>query len=706
MQSPGWFAFLLLVWLSTVVRGQDVLTPARLNHWAWKPPVRQLLPEVKLPAWVQSPVDRFLLAKIEAAGLKPAQAAGREQLLRRVSIDLLGLPPTPSEIDAFVNDAGPGAWERVVDRLLASPHYGERWGRHWLDLARYAESNGYEFDELRPNAWRYRDYVILSWNADKPYDRFVHEQIAGDEISGGDSEARIATAFNLLGPDMTDSADQAQRRQNTLNDMTDACGLVFLGMTLGCARCHDHKFEAIPQTDYYRLQAFFESAQFRNDAVIAPRSEREAFARAMARFEKQVQPVRAALINLEAPHRQRLADNKLAKMSDEVQAAHRTPAARRTPAQKVLVADTARLVAVGQAELDKALSPEERAKQRQLLADLKARERLKPAPLADTLALADGPPARAYLLVRGELSNRGDEVQPGYPSALASHPGPGSAGKSRTDLADWLTRPGNPLTARVLVNRLWQYHFGRGLVATPNDFGVRGRPPTHPELLDWLACEFVSSGWSIKHMHRLLLTSAAYQQSTRTSPETQMLDPDNRLWSRMLRTRVEGEVVRDSLLAASGELNCRLGGPSVLAPVPAGAIQGSQGWKPSADVRDQQRRSVYILARRNLRFPFLEAFDAADSNQSCPVRERSTTAPQALALLNAEITAAAARALDAHLQSQANTAEERVRLAYRLILSRWPTADEQVCAQRFLEQSPPTELYRALFNVNEFLYRE
>ncbi len=706
MAFPRWFVFLWFYFLPSLACGQDVLTPARLDHWAWKPPHRSSMPTVRFQDWVKSPIDLFILAKIEAAGLTPASSAGREQLLRRITIDLLGLPPTPAEIDAFVNDAGPGAWERVVDRLLASPHYGERWGRHWLDLARYAESNGYEFDELRPNAWRYRDYVISSWNADKPFDRFVHEQIAGDETQGDDADARIATAFNLLGPDMTDSADQAQRRQNTLNDMTDACGLVFLGMTVGCARCHDHKFEAIPQTDYYRLQAFFESAQFRNDAVIAPASERKVYAKAQASFEQQMQPVRAALTSLEAPYRRRLTDRKLAKMSDEVPAAHRTPAAQRTPAQKVLVADTLRLVAVGQAELDKALSPEEREKQKQLQAQLKTLERLKPAPLATTLALADGPAAKTYLLLRGDLSNRGDEVLPGYPVALTADHASKSAGQNRRELAGWLTNPDNPLTARVLVNRLWQYHFGRGLVSTPNDFGVRGQPPTHPELLDWLACEFVSSGWSIKHMHRLLLTSAGYQQSTLASGETQRLDPDNRLWTRMLRTRVEGEVVRDCLLAASGELDCRLGGQSVLPAVPAGAIQGSQGWKPSGDARDHHRRSVYILARRNLRFPFLEAFDAADSNQSCPVRERSTTAPQALALLNAEITSEAARALDAQLNARSSTPTERLRQAYRLILSRWPTADEQVRATRFLEQSPSTELYRALFNLNEFLYRE
>ncbi len=705
MFSRGWLPFLAILLLAGPARGQDVLTPARLNHWAWKKPAPASPPHVRNSAWTLGPIDRFILAKIEAVELQPATPAGREQLIRRATIDLLGLPPTPEEIDAFVHDLSPCAWERVVDRLLASPHYGERWGRHWLDLARFAESNGYEFDELRPNAWRYRDFVIKSWNADKPFDQFVREQIAGDEAPGDDAEARIATAFNLLGPDMTDSADQAQRRQNTLNDMTDACGLVFLGMTIACARCHDHKFEAIPQTDYYRLQAFFESAQFRHDAVIAPRPERDAFARRQAAFEERARPIRAGIATLEEPYRKRIGQAKVAKLSDEAQAAQRTPPAQRTALQQDLVAATNRLIGVSQPEIDKALSAEDRQKHQGLLDQLKALDGLKPAPLPTTLALADGPGAKTYLLQRGELSNRGEEVQPGFPVALADRADPPAPGKTRSDLADWLVKPGNPLTARVLVNRLWQHHFGRWLVATPNDFGVRGQAPTHPELLDWLACEFIRREWSIKQMHRLMLTSASYQQSTLAGAKERLADPENRLWTRMPRIRMEGEVVRDALLATSGQLDRRLGGPSVLPPAPAGVLQGSQGWKASADPRDQHRRSVYILARRNLHFPFLEAFDAADSNQSCPVRERSTTAPQALVLLNSDLTAEAAQALEKRLECLSSESAVRLQLAYRLILSRWPSEEELARARRFLEKSPATELYRALFNMNEFLYR-
>jgi Protein of unknown function (DUF1553)/Protein of unknown function (DUF1549) len=570
------------------VRSQEVLTPERLDHWAWKKPARPPIPVLKQAEMPRSPIDAFILAKIEAAGLRPSPIAARTQLLRRVTLDLIGLPPTPEEIEAFVNDQSPNAWLHVVDRLLASPHYGERWGRHWLDLARYAESNGYELDELRPDAWRYRDYVISSLNADKAYDRFVQEQIAGDEIAPGNAEARIATGFNLLGPDMTDTADPPQRRLNTLNDMTDTVSLVFLGMTIACARCHDHKFEAIPQTDYYRLQAFFEPARFRT-----------------------------------AP-----------------------------------------------------------------------------------LALEDGPSAKTYLLVRGELSNRGEEVHPGFPVALGPSKAeitPAGAG-SRALLATWLTRPDNPLTARVFVNRLWQHHLGRGLVVSSNDFGVRGQRPTHPALLDWLATELVANGWSTKAIHRLILTSAVYQQSTVAAAEIVRADPDNLLWTRMQRSRLDGEVIRDAMLAVAGLLDRRLAGPSVMPPAPEAAIQGSRGWKTSPDPRDQHRRSIYILARRNLRFPYLEAFDAPDSNQSCPIRVQSTTAPQALVQLNGDETMAAVRGLAKRLEDVPSP--ERIRQAYRLTLGRWPAPAEVEQALRFLARSPESEFYRVLFNLNEFIYRE
>jgi hypothetical protein len=607
MRQPLLILLCALLAVGSIARAADdaPIPAAKKNHWAWKAPTLPAVPAVRDTSWPLNLIDHFILAKLENAGRTPAAPASREQLLRRVTFDLIGLPPTPAEIDAFVADTSPDAWLKVVDRLLASPHYGERWGRHWLDVARFAESNGYEFDEVRPDAWRYRDYVIRSFNDDKPYDRFILEQLAGDELFPEQSDALIATGFNLLGADMTDSADQPQRRQNTLNDMTDTAGLAFLGLTVACARCHDHKFEPIPQSDYYRLQAFFTPATFRRDLPLS---------------------------------------------SKEARAAH----------------------------------------------EKEVKEGRKPAPLPVAMGLQDnrGALPKTFLLERGELGQPGEEVQPGFPIALLPDnrptaakivpPREGTSGR-RSALARWVASPDNALTARVMVNRLWQHHFGRGLVATPNDFGIRGEEPTHPELLDWLAKEFVRSGWSIKHMHRLMLTSATYRQSKG-------------------RQRLEGEIIRDQLLAVSGRLNPAFGGPGVFPPVPKEAVQGAKGWTASPDARDHVRRSVYIFARRNLRFPFLEAFDLPDSNLSCPKRERSTTAPQALALLNAPDVLEAAKALAERIRHEAQSDEERVVCAYRLTLGRRPTATERKLACDFLKESPLSELCRALFNTNEFVY--
>jgi hypothetical protein len=692
----------------------DDLSPAKKNHWAWKRPMRPALPAVQMRGWCRNPIDHFIAAPLEAAGLAPAEPATRAQLIRRVTLDLIGLPPTPEEIDAFVHDPAPDAWEKVIDRLLASPHYGERWGRHWLDLARFAESNGFEHDEPRPDAWRYRDYVIAALNADKPYDRFIKEQIAGDELYPDDPDALIATGLHLLGPDMTDAASQAQRRQNTLDDMTDTTALVFCGLTLGCARCHDHKFEPLSQRDYYRFQAFFAPARFRLDVPIATAAEKQAFDQASAAYAKLTQPTVKAIADLEEPFRLKVREQLLAKLSQEAQLAHRTLEGKRTAQQRELVEKTARLLVVSAKQINAAMSDADRVEVGKLRQQLKEFDANKPAPLPVAMGLQDsGAKApRTFLLERGELGHPGHEVQPGWPAILSPglqatpapvQPLPNSTGR-RAALAHWLASADHPLTARVIVNRLWQHHFGRGIVATPSDFGLRGDPPTHPELLDWLATELVAGGWSLKHIHRLMLTSATYQQSSKASPATVARDPGNRLFSRMNRLRLEGEVVRDSLLAISGRLNRKFGGPGVGPPLPPEMAGAVKGWTVSADPADHVRRSVYIFARRNLRFPFLEAFDAPDSNLSCPKRERSTTAPQALALLNSSDVVLASKALAKRLTEEAPTIEQQVTLAFRLVLGRPPTATEQQTCQRFLAESPLDELCRALFNLNEFVY--
>ena len=677
-------------------------------HWAFQPVKRPPVPEIRHSQFaVRHFIDAFLLAKLHAAGLTFAPPATKEAQLRRVSLDLIGLPPTLAELDAFLADDSAEAWTKVVDRLLASPHYGERWGRHWLDLARYADTEGFEHDVTRPNAWRYRDYVVRSLNADKPYDRFVSEQIAGDELWPGDPDALIATGFNLIGPDMTDSSDQIQRRLNTLNDMTDATAAVFLGLTMGCARCHDHKFEPIAQRDYFALQAFFMPAAFKRETPVPTAEERAANERAVR--ENQARPAVRELAALEGPYREKLRAAKLAKQPAEVREAHTTPPEQRTAAQANLVFETAAAVTVTEKELVAALSGIDRERRRELAEAVKNFSTPAQLPAALTLASSNAVPASARILNRGDYNQPRELVAAGFPQVLA---GAGAkadtTGGPRARLARWIASPENPLTARVIVNRVWQHHFGRGLVATPSEFGTRGARPSHPELLDWLASEFVAEGWSLKKLHRLLVTSDAYRQASQI-PNSEFripnsTDPENRLLGRMNRLRLEGEIIRDSLLAVSGRLNPKVGGPGVFPPVPADAIKGAKGWNVSADASEHNRRSLYIFAKRNLRFPFLEVFDAPDSNLTCPERGRSTTAPQSLTLLNADEVLTASRAVTASVERDANEPRARVALAYRVILGRAPTAREQVVAAEFLRQSPLTEFCRALFNLNEFVY--
>jgi len=707
-----------------------ILTPEKKAHWAWRAPQRPAMPTVRNTAWLQNPIDAFVLAKLEEKGLRPSPPADAVTLLRRLHMDLIGLPPTPSEVDAFIRDfeanAKPqAAVEKVVDRLLASPHYGERWGRHWLDLARFGESNGYEHDEIRPDAWRYRDYVIRSFHENKPYDRFILEQLAGDELFPEDADARIATGFNLLGPDMVDSSNQAQRRQNTLDDMTETAGLAFLGLTIGCARCHDHKFEPILQADFFRMQAFFAPATFRTDIPVADRETLAAVAARQKRYQTLIQPTLDALAELEEPYRAKVFERKLNVVAEEAQKAHRTPPEKRTPRQQSLVDQTSRLLTVTAKEAVALMTPDDRSTHQKLEQALKKFDANKPRPLPVTTGLQDatGAPPKTRLLIRGELKHPGEEVHPAWPVVLSpghretrpaiTPPRPETTGR-RAALAKWIVDPSHPLTARVMVNRLWQHHFGKGIVATPSDFGIRGERPTHPELLDWLATEFSASDWDIKHMHRLMVTSATYQQASSVvsgqssvaggdaSPTA--IDPDNTLLWRMNRRRLEGEIIRDSLLAVSGRLNPKMGGPSFRPPLPAETRASAKEWPVTADAGEHTRRSVYIFARRNLRHPFLATFDLPDSNQSCAMRERSTTGPQALALFNSADVTAAARALAERLTKTHQAADEQSAAAFRHAFSRGPSADEMAWSRELLRDAPLEELCRALLNANEFVY--
>ncbi|HEV3263209.1 MAG TPA: DUF1549 domain-containing protein, partial [Gemmataceae bacterium] len=460
--------------------------------WAFQAPVRAPVPAVKDQDWVRNPIDSFILAKLEAASLRPAPEADRAVLIRRLAFDLTGLPPAPKEVELFVKDPAPNAYEKLVDHLLASPQYGEHWAMYWLDLARFAESDGFKADDPRPQAWRYRDYVIRSLNSDKAYDRFVREQLAGDELYPDDGEALLATAFNRHYPDEYNTVNLEQRRQEILNDLTDTAGQVFLGLTLGCARCHDHKFDPITQKDYYRVQAFFAAFQ-PVDVPTGSHDEIVHYHRTLREWESRTADLRKHLDELLRPYRHRFKDARKSRFCREYQDIFDLPPGRRTPLQQQLAYMVGNQVPIRDEHVAKTMSPEVHKQWEVLFRQMNQFERQKPH-LPTAMGMTDvGPVAPAtYLLHRGNLLQKGREVAPGFLSALDDRSAAvaAPAPKARTTgrrgiLATWLTRPGHPLTARVMVNRLWQHHFGRGIVATPGDFGRQGDPPTHPELLDW-----------------------------------------------------------------------------------------------------------------------------------------------------------------------------------------------------------------------------
>jgi hypothetical protein len=704
--------------------------PQRDKAWAYSAPVRPAVPRVKDSARVRNPIDAFLLARLEAKGLTLAPEADPRTLIRRVTFDLTGLPPTPAEVEAFLADRTPDAYEKLVDRLLASPRHGERWALYWLDLVRFAESDGFKADDPRPTAWRYRDYVIRSFNADKPYDRFVREQLAGDELYPGDPDALVATGFNRHYPDEFNARNLEQRRQEILNDMTDTAGQVFLGLTVGCARCHDHKFDPIPQKDYYRLQAFFSGYRALDDLVL-DRPEEVAVYRARLRlWEEKTADLRRQMGELEEPYRRKLSDRDKSKFARELQAAYDTPPDRRSPLQQQLADMVAKQVRVNVGQMTKAMKPDVRKEWQELGKQLAAFDGLKPRPPALAMGLTDvGPVAPpTHLLKRGNWRNKGERLTPGFLTALdakaASVPTPPPGARTsgrRSVLAQWLTRADNPLTARVLVNRLWQHHFGRGLVATPSDFGEQGERPTHPELLDWLATEFVRQGWSLKALHRLMVTSAAYRQSSRHDERAARVDPGNRLLWRMSRRRLEGEALRDAMLSVSGLLNLKMGGPSIFPELPKELGVPRGGWLVTPDVKERNRRSVYVFVKRNLRYPLFGAFDAPDANETCARRHVSTNAPQALMLLNGKLTQEIARAFAQRVLAETGSEPARVvERAYRLALGRPPEAREAALATAFLDRQAAlprepaaaepafteavADLCHVLLNINEFTY--
>ncbi|HZZ76971.1 MAG TPA: DUF1549 and DUF1553 domain-containing protein [Gemmataceae bacterium] len=620
---------------------------ASADHWSFQPRTRPAVPAGK----TSNPIDAFILETLRKAGLKPADEADRATLLRRLAFDLTGLPPTPEEVAAFIADTSANAYEKQVDRLLASPRYGERWGRHWLDVVRYAESEGFEYDRFRPGAWRYRDYVIKAFNDDRPFDSFLLEQIAGDEVDPGNQEALVAAGFHRLGPVRRNAGNKlvAFSRNEVLTEMTDAIGAVFLGLTMGCARCHDHRFDDISQKDYYRLQAYFAATQEHN-LVLAD-------AKAQADWRTRTDRIQAEI-----------------------------------------------------KQLQKALEGKENKKVEAEILELR---RSLPAPLPTISTVKHGERTPIHVLKRGDVERKGVLVRPRPLSVLVPNDPdefPGEEAKPRTMLARWLARSDNPLVPRVFVNRIWQGHFGKGMVATPNDFGVNGTPPSHPELLDWLTNEFIANGRRTKPLHRLIVLSSTYRQASTPidAALAKKADPDHRLLSHFPRRRLSAEEIRDAMLAVSGKLNLKSGGPSVMVPVEADLVKllyDPGQWVVTPDEREHDRRSVYLAVKRNLQMPFARVFDQPDAAISCPRRESSTHPLQALELLNGKLSNKLAATFAERLQRECGDDHaKQVDLAFRLAAGRAPTTRERELGLEFVRTQSLREFAVAMFNLNAFLY--
>ncbi len=693
------------------------------RYWAFTRPVRTAVPQASRPAWQRNPVDAFLLAAMTRSGATPAPRADRRTLIRRAYLDLLGLPPTPEQIDAFVKDPSPDAWPKLIDGLLGSPHYGERWARYWLDLVRFADSGGFEFDVDRPEAWRYRDYVVKAFNTDKPYSQFVREQLAGDEYTPVTDDAMIATGFLRVGPNL---GGGERGRQDALDDLVSTTSLTFLGMTVGCARCHNHKFDPIPQKDYYRIQSVFFSTRSLEYPLV-PAHEVAANKAETARIDELIRPLRQSKRMVEAPYLKRLVEQEIAKLPEYLQLAYNTPPAKRTEGQKLNAAqvektlqnDTLR-AKITDKDLTPLMTAEERATHASLVAQIAALEKQKPKPFATAMAMSDAgrEPRPSFFLHRGSIDQRGSEMTPGVlsvattvePAFLAPPPDAKSTYRRR-GFAEWLVSPDNPLTARVMVNRIWQHHFGEGIVRTPSSFGKMGEKPSHPELLDWLAVEFVARGWSIKAMHRLMMTSEAYQMSTTDIAANLTADPENRLFWRMPRQRLEGEIIRDQMLAVAGTLDRTLGGPNVFPYIDPDLFEKSskRDWpgKPDDDP-STWRRSLYVFSKRSIRYPFFETFDQPNLVNSVDRRNRSTVAGQALILMNNAAVVVQARKFAERLGRDAGPeAAAQVTRGFQLALGRPPDKDELAQSVAFVRGSERglAEFCHVLFNLNEFVYR-
>jgi mono/diheme cytochrome c family protein len=692
-------------WPATVVTSS-----AAARWWAFQKPAR-----VAAPGGWANPIDGFIAAKLKENGLVAAPGADRLTLIKRASYDLHGLPPTPQMVREFLSDQRPDAWERLIDRLLESPHYGEKWGRHWLDLVRYGDTSGFEQDPYSLGSWRYRDWVIRSLNADKPYDRLVKEQIAGDELWPEDADARSGTGYFRVGPnrDMLFKVDDINRVEK-LTDYVDTTSAVFLGLTVGCARCHDHKFDPIPQRDYYRMQAIFAPLVYDQVPLDYNPSRVEALAENTRTFK--LWQISETIERLYRPYREKIRESRMAPLPEDAKQALRLPEDKRTAAQQALFTRYDAQVKPGENEIRVAMSEGDRDQLHEVEKKLVTMYAGYGPPTTSPGVMDVGREApKTFLAPRGNWQNPGEEVQPGLLSVLGGGDVPepplhAATTYRRKALAEWIASPENPLFARVMVNRLWQFHFGQGMLRTPSDFGTRAGMPSHPELLDWLAQEFAARKWSLKAMHRLIMTSETYRRSSNASKAAREKDPNNLLLSFMSRRRLSSEELRDGALQSAGALNPKMGGIPVVPPLDQEELYGITGspgssWYVTANAAEHNRRSIYLLVRRNFRQPMFEAFDAPDGVLSCARRSESTTATQSLTMLNGRFVMGTAKAFGASLQN--------VDDAWQRIYGRAPGDGEKREAEAFLERQRQrtgsqagafAELVRALWNSNEFLY--
>jgi hypothetical protein len=687
----------------------------RLDLWSLRP-IQNPTPPGTKDAWARNEVDQFVLARLQKEGLTPAPEADRRTLARRLYFDLTGLPPSFEEVEAFAGSADPNACEKLVDKLLASRAFGEHWGRWWLDVVRYSDSNGYDWDEFRPQAWRFRDYVIRSLNADKPMNRFIREQLAGDEMLASfemkteeQQDCLTATGYLRAGPHdhSAEKFGEAQRdRAHMTADLVETTGAAFLGLTLNCARCHDHKTDPISQEDHYRMRAFFETVKYRDDLSVDFAKEKAAVDRFNMRFKDELQAAQAEVDKTIASARQRYLESKIER------------------GMKLKGND---LMRITEEEALKHASEEERADYDKAKMDLgDVRRKMMSYALPPSMTDGDDLNPKSYILAMGDPDQPKAEVTVGFLSALDPNPvtllkpvNPASSGR-RTTLANWILSDTNPLTTRVLANRIWLGVFGRGIVATPNDFGYSGSRPSHPELLDWLATRLRKDHWSLKSMIRLLVTSATYRESSQNPQlaDAQAKDADNRLlWRHDLR-RLTAEQLRDAILCVSGQMQEHAGGPPLWPTLPADLAESNPSLKKEAENAERTKnwypssqdqlnvRSIYLVQKRTVRVPFMETFDLPDNFTTCPVRNVSTVAPQALTLMNGAFTIEASRAFAKRLgASGQQSPDQEVNRAFELALQRTPSPDESsVGRQVAAQESGLVELARLVFNMDAFIY--